>query len=256
MGLFRDSIPNSSLHGFLRQGDTLTILAAPPGHLAAINNAGQIAGVGRHEFVFDSVGGGVTTFDIPGSIENITGINNAGEIVGNFQDFNGKNRGFIRDSTGIFTTLVGVGKTTFSQISGINDAGQIAGDISDSSGDYTFLPDKNGVITKIQQPGVILGINDTGQTVGVFHDDIEGKYRGFFRDIGGLVTTIDFPDSTFTQLEGINDAGQIVGDYISTDNISHVFLATPISAVPLPAAAWLLGSALGGLGFCRRRAAA
>ena len=67
-------------------------------------------------------------------------------------------------------------------------------------------------------------------------------------------TTLDVPGASFrgesfTEASGINDAGQVVGLFRDSSG-AHGFVASP---VPLPAAVWLLGTTLGGLGFVRRR---
>jgi len=62
-------------------------------------------------------------------------------------------------------------------------------------------------------------------------------------------------DNDFQSQNGfyMNEAGQLVG-YDAGLNNETVFLAYRVSAVPVPAAAWLMGSALAGLaGFTRRR---
>jgi len=52
---------------------------------------------------------------------------------------------------------------------------------------------------------------------------------------------------------GINDNGQITGYGANALGQAHAFLLTP-SAVPIPAAVWLFGSALAGfIGFNRRK---
>jgi probable HAF family extracellular repeat protein len=53
----------------------------------------------------------------------------------------------------------------------------------------------------------------------------------------GTYTTFDVPGASSTQAFGINDAGQIVGDYMDTGGNEHAFLATP---VPEPSTLLLL----------------
>ena len=91
-----------------------------------------------------------------------------------------------------------------------------------------------------------VGINNAGQVVGFFADS-----RGVhgFINTSGTFTTLDVPGASFTQARGINNAGQVVGLFGDSSG-SHGFVASP---VPLPAAVWLLGTALGGVGFARRR---
>jgi hypothetical protein len=65
---------------------------------------------------------------------------------------------------------------------------------------------------------------------------------------------------------GLNDADPFIGTFISKLPVDHPFCSSPtgcpnftgktvqITAVPVPAAAWLFGTALGALGLRRRRA--
>src|SRR5438034_1048014 len=67
-----------------------------------------------------------TTIDVPGGFKtDAVGINNAGQIVGEFRDATGAGHGFL-DTAGTFTTIDVPGAFRTSA-SGINDAGQIVG---------------------------------------------------------------------------------------------------------------------------------
>jgi probable HAF family extracellular repeat protein len=59
----------------------------------------------------------------------------------------------------------------------------------------------------------------------------------------GVLTTFRVPGSTFMRAFAINDAGQILGDFLDADGREHGFLATPV-----PAPSNLLLLALGTLG--------
>jgi hypothetical protein len=64
-----------------------------------------------------------------------------------------------------------------------------------------------------------------------------------FSKTARLLTTIDVPGATSTAAFGINDAGQIVGEFFLPDPLHpHGFVATP---VPEPATWILFGSAVG-----------
>ena len=111
-----------------------------------------------------------------------------------------------------------------------------------SAAPYTF--------TTLDVPGAsstqARGINNAGQVVGDFIRS--GVFHGFI-NTGGTFTTLDVPGASFTGAGGINNAGQVVGFFRDSSG-QHGFVASP---VPLPAAVWLLGTTLGGLGLVRRR---
>jgi hypothetical protein len=59
---------------------------------------------------------------------------------------------------------------------------------------------------------------------------------------GSSFITIDVPGAIFTEAFGVNNAGQIVGDYMDSSGVVHGFVAT---AVPEPCSLALVG--VGGL---------
>ena len=85
---------------------------------------------------------------------------------------------------------------------------------------------------------------------------------GLTSDTGGVdpdhhasVVLLDFSDGVAPGLEGTDRyemTSQFVRDDFATPTLGH-WLVRQTSPVPLPAAAWLLGSALGALGLMRRR---
>ena len=68
--------------------------------------------------------------------------------------------------------------------------------------------------------------------------------------LSSLVVNLD-GWTVLTDAYDINELGQIVG-YGTYNGEERAFLLTP-TAVPVPAAVWLFGSALGLLGWLRRR---
>jgi len=90
------------------------------------------------------------------------------------------------------------------------------------------------------------GVNKYGEVVGYTQDKTTGDSAGFIFSAvtAGFVSTqiIDTSYDVYTTFNGVNDKGVIIGnngyDYV-------IFTATPnASAVPLPGAAWLMGSGL------------
>jgi uncharacterized membrane protein len=97
----------------------------------------------------------------------VTGINDAGQMVGGFNDASGRAHGWTSDAIGSFTTLDAPG-ADFTDITGINDAGQIVGQFYVGPTPHTFLY-AAGSFTTIDLPGateIVRGINDGGQVVG------------------------------------------------------------------------------------------
>jgi probable HAF family extracellular repeat protein len=180
-----------------------------------INNLGQIVGItgtGNHGFLLET-DGSLTTFDVPGALSTIAySVNNAGQIVGGFQDSTGAQgfhaHGFLY-SGGSFTTIDVPGATSGTTVAGgINDANQIVGWYYDGTGAHGFLY-SGGSFTTVDVPGAsgtyAFGINDGGQIVGG-----TGSH-GFLLNTDGSFIQIDVPGGFGTTAHGINTIGQIVG---------------------------------------------
>src|SRR5207247_9450625 len=65
-----------------------------------------------------------------------------------------------------------------------------------------------------------LDINDAGQVVGIYTDQ-NGQDHGFELS-GGIFTTIEPAGATFSELNGINNLGDIVGDFSRPGEIGRV----------------------------------
>lgn len=201
------SVGGTGQHGFLRNPTgSFTIIDDPNATIIprfgpntntsarGINAAGQIVGgyldaSGSHGFVRDAAGS-FTTIDDPkatndtGASGNLPGtgatsINDAGQIVGTYNDTSGTH-GFLRDVVGNFISLDDPNATLSTAPSGINAACQIVGNYRDASGDHGFLRDAAGGFTTIDPPNstnntFVSGINDAGQIVG-FYSDNSGIY--------------------------------------------------------------------------------
>lgn len=173
-----------------------------------------------------SAAGPFTTIDPSNSIfTQAFGINDAGQIVGMYEDSGFKIHAFVRDpSTKSFTTIddpSGVNTVAF----GINGPGQIVGYFQDNNGNHGFVRDPaTGNFTTLDDPNGVgktraFGINDAGQIVGAFFTPAG---HGFLA-VGGSFTTIDGPSASQTEAIGINNNGQIVGFFLDSGG-SHGFL--------------------------------
>jgi hypothetical protein len=93
----------------------------------------------------------------------------------------------------------------------------------------------------------VLGINNLGEVVGNWKDSnfntggftYDAVNNIFINDNIGVPATYVAPS-----FNGINDHGQLVGSYNGATGGGIGFVATPVSAVPLPGAVWLFGLAL------------
>ncbi len=165
----------------------------------------------------------LTRIEVPGARETLAyGINNSGQIVGEYYDAAGGRHGFLL-SDGSYTTLdVPGARVTIAH--GINDTGQIVGYYFDATGTHGFLL-SGGNFTTFDVPGAEgawgYGINNSGQIVGEYYD-AAGDHGFLLSD--GNYTTFDVPGASITAAYGINDSGQIVGTYRDTGNYRHGFL--------------------------------
>lgn len=89
------------------------------------------------------------------------------------------------------------------------------------------LPPTPGFFTTIDVPGAtstsITAISSSGDLAGTFTDST-GAVHGFV-DSHGIFTKFDFPaGSEFSEVTGVNDAGQVVGSYFSGGPFGQGFL--------------------------------
>ena len=128
------------------------------------------------------------------------GINDAGQIVGDYEDSTGEH-GFLY-SGGTYTTLNDPLGTDGTFASGINDAGHIVGYYYDSSGTAHGFLYSDGTYTTLDDPlgtraPMRFGINDAGQIVGFYYDS-SGSGHGFLANPSSSTTP---PPPTSVQQE-------------------------------------------------------
>src|ERR1043165_7576301 len=172
------------------------------------------------------------TFDAPGSAATrVSGINNSGQIAGNFSDTAGWHA-FVR-SGAVYTTFEAPGAAgTFA--AGINNLGQVTGNYTDATGTHGYLRSADGktFTTFDAAPPraftLSAAINDWGNVVGTAYDGTAAG-NGFLRTAAGALSSIRFPGANFTYPSGITNAGDIVGTYVNGGPLEsrHGFLRHP-----------------------------
>jgi len=161
-------------------------------------------------------------FDHPDSLSftTIQDLNNAGEIVGSFDNKNGKDIGFLYKNNK-FSDFDYPGSYNTS-CRGINNLSHIVGFFHDLSGMHNFIyKDLNFEVPSYSYEQIqIRDINTAGQFVGVYYDG--SKFKGYISD-GNSFNNLIYPNSLLTTPNCINDSGEIVGSYEDINNVQHGF---------------------------------
>lgn len=234
-------------HDFLRRNGVYSNIDYPHGVGAAraMNARGDIVGVlddadGGHGFLFHDAT--LTKIDFPGAIETRAfGINNSGDITGQYTTPSGLVFGFIlRDGT---FHRVRIPATDLTSAHGAEDNGRVVvGDVvvSADSSSQGFVRHKVGDVQLLDPPGTIFPcsharvINERGDVAGAFGiannpDECHGPNHGFVFHEPGQYDVIDPPGSVDTFVFGVNDDGIVVGATTDWKGHVHGFKATPKS---------------------------
>jgi len=166
----------------------------------------------------------IVNFDPPGSVNTqVTGINDAGTVVGQFSDTQGFH-GFSRTSSGQITVIDVAGPTSQTQIYAINDSGEMAGYYY-SDGYLGFILDRFGNLTTFSLDGVALSpnnLNILGLIAGTYVSGFDGI--GFTRDAAGDITTFVPFDALAVGSAYIDTIGRIAGNYTDAEVLTHGYL--------------------------------
>jgi hypothetical protein len=181
----------------------------------------------------------IKTFDFPGVGNSTTpfGINERGDIVGDYLDANNVRRGFVRFVSGNFQPIVAPNDTgNFTRARGINNARVITGDFFNTADNAFHGFIKNGgVFTQFDFGGPVStflgGNNDAGNFVGAFGGGTQPN-QAFVR-IGGTSTAINIPGAAASESSDINNFNRVVGDYSDGANF-HGFLRHPNGSLTAP----------------------
>jgi len=167
-----------------------------------------------------------TTIAVPGATTTfLRGINNSGQIVGDYFDAGGSHA-FLY-SAGTFTTLNIPDSEAFS----INNSGQIVG----STGNDAFFYD-GATFNILDVPGAQytqgFGLNDNGAIVGSY-GDADGNHGFMYQS--GVFQTLNEPDAVnSTTLRRIDNAGLIVGYGFESFNNAFEYQAGTFTPLAYP----------------------
>ena len=154
---------------------------------------------------------GISRIEVPGSLlTEVTGINDAGVIVGDYKHPNGNYYGF-RLLNGVYSSFA-VPWSTLTSANDINNKGEIVG-ITGST-NIGFKIDEAGM-HQVTVPGAALmsvaGINDDGVIVGIYATDLAITNTHGFIMVGTTVLNLDVPGAMITSPFSINNNGRVVG---------------------------------------------
>jgi hypothetical protein len=219
-------------HGYYRSPSGAITEIAYPGAVwtiaFGINDAGEITGTYQNTsgltYGFTYVKGNYATTDFASTF----GVSKNGAYAGYYWGIDGVQSGYVASPQPFKLSTVKIPNDQQGSLYGVNKAGVSVGKYVDSNGvehglmisgsKVTNIDDSNGVST------VCFAINSTNHIVGDYFDT-SGNPHGFeysggkFKDIPGPSAALS-SDAT-----GINDAGEISGDFFSgTDRTHHGFI--------------------------------
>jgi probable HAF family extracellular repeat protein len=173
------------------------------------------------------------TLDVPAALGDGTsayGINNRGDVVGNFVAA-GSVDGFVyRNGHFSVVEIPGASPDNAGALSGVNDRGTAVGSYidGDTGVEHAFTLNSRGRIKNLPdaEPDapatVAIGINNRGTIVGYFFD-AGGDGHAFIYD-NGTYTPYDHAGASVTVFNGINDRGDVVGYYLDAYFNRHSFV--------------------------------
>jgi hypothetical protein len=157
------------------------------------------------------------------------GINSYSTVVGELLSSNGSSsKGFTRFSNGGIAYF-SAPDVNYSYLTARNDNGEDIGVYGNGGGTFEGFMLNGSGFTKIVDPnsGSPYGTRTTGinkwDTIVGYYATSSGTYHGFRRYSNGSYGNLDYPGGQFTQPNGINNNGMIVGSF--SDAIgSHGFM--------------------------------
>jgi hypothetical protein len=215
------------------------------GFWSSMNNAPEM-GNDNTGFVFadgnfDSVAFPTDNNSTP-PVNQLLGINDDRLAVGFYNDASGNAHGYAYDTGSKTFKRVTIGNATAVTAAAINDRDQIAGFDTNAAGvTEGFLRGSGGSVRHLTYPGSsmtqALGLNNRDEVVGVYQIGTgdAAQTHGFTWTPRSGFKSVDDPNGVgSTTVNGVNDAGVLVGFYADTAGNTHGMLAKPSSGTTLP----------------------
>jgi probable HAF family extracellular repeat protein len=166
-------------------------------------------------------GGSCTEVVLSAYSSYVSGIDNAGDVVGYYQNGNGGYDGFLRAANGTETVIDYPGYSGATELYGINNVGQIVGTAGGTVFKYetatqTFRQVNLQGLSNIGS----VAINDAGAIAGtaVVHDAITGYILQ-----GSKIELVIPPGATSASATGISNDGEVVGNATLSDGSTFGF---------------------------------
>jgi hypothetical protein len=168
-------------------------------------------------------------------VNQLLGVNDRDVAVGFYTDAQGRDHGFRYDiATRRFSPVLVPGASSVTAAA-INTSGGVAG-FCTGRGHVTegFFQRSSGQLYLLRAPGATmteaLGVNDKGEVVGAYRlgRGRGAMTRGFTWTPGQGFSTVDGPSGAVaTTINGVNNAGDLVGFYVSREGQTDGLVATP-----------------------------
>lgn len=213
VGTYRDHL---GTHGFRFEAGVMATIDAPDSTYTAaydINDDGTIggyysAGTGPSGFLFD----GTTFTEVHHSsgASNIYALGGSGEYGGAYVE-GASWQAFTNDGRSYSDLPLGAS----SAVLGMSANGLVVGEVAYQGGVHGFIHDGENINlfdVAGAQLTIINDINDNGLFVGSYVDE-HGARHGYLADADGLLGTINIDGAVDIAIQGVNDAGDIVGFY-------------------------------------------
>jgi len=170
-------------------------------------------------------------------VDQLLGVNDGGIAVGFWTDANGNNHGYtVNTNTDRFAAVTDPGAPGASlTAAAINSRGDIAGFYtSPATGNTDGFLKAGGKFTDLSAPGasstMVLGVNDHDEVVGTYTvgTGSSAAMHGFTWTARGGFKTIDDPQGMgTTTINGVNNAGDLVGFFVDAAGNTDGMLVIP-----------------------------